>query len=45
MDKADYLALMRATGFKQVTVRKEFVYDAARGPDFGFASVTVWATK
>jgi SAM-dependent methyltransferase len=45
MDKADYLALIRATGFKQVTVRKEVVYDAARGPDYGFASVTVWATK
>jgi SAM-dependent methyltransferase len=45
MDKADYLALIRATGFQQVTVRKEVVYDAARGPDYGFASVTVWATK
>ncbi|MBI4164354.1 MAG: arsenite methyltransferase [Acidobacteria bacterium] len=45
MDKADYLALIRETGFKQVTVRKEVVYDAARGPDYGFASVTVWATK
>ena len=45
MDKADYLALIRERGFKDVTVRKEVVYDAARGPDFGFASITVWAVK
>jgi SAM-dependent methyltransferase len=45
MGKEDYLALMRETGFKEVTVRKEVVYDAARGPDYGFASITVWATK
>lgn len=45
MDKADYLGLIHETGFKDVTVRKEVVYDAARGPDFGFASITVWAVK
>ena len=45
MDRADYLGLIRETGFKDVTVRKEVVYDAARGPDYGFASVTVWAVK
>jgi SAM-dependent methyltransferase len=45
MDKEDYLALVRETGFDQVTVRKEVVYDAVRGPDYGFASITVWAVK
>ncbi len=45
MDKRDYLALIRETGFNQVTVRKEVVYDTARGTDYGFASVTVWAVK
>jgi len=45
MAKEDYLALIRESGFKQVSVRKEVIYDAARGPDFGFASVTVWAVK
>jgi arsenite methyltransferase len=45
MDKDAYLALIRETGFRQVSVVKEVVYDAARGPDYGFASVTVWAEK
>lgn len=45
MDKQDYLALIRETGFKDVAARKEVVYDAARGPDYGFASITVWARK
>jgi SAM-dependent methyltransferase len=45
MQKEAYLGLIRETGFKEVTVRKEVVYDAARGPDYGFASITVWAVK
>jgi SAM-dependent methyltransferase len=45
MDKEAYLGLIRGTGFKQVSVVKEVVYDAAKGPDYGFASVTVWAEK
>ncbi len=45
MDKEDYLALIREKGFKQVEVRKEVFYDAARWPDYVFASVTVWAVK
>jgi SAM-dependent methyltransferase len=45
MPKDAYLDLIREAGFKQVTVKKEAVYDAARGPDYGFASITVWAEK
>ncbi len=45
MQKEDYLALIREAGFRKVEVRKEVIYDAARGPDFGFSSITVWAEK
>lgn len=45
MQKDDYLGLIREAGFREVSVKKEVVYDAARGPDYGFASITVWAEK
>ncbi len=45
MDKQDYLGVIRAAGFRQVSVLKEVVYDYQRGADYGFASVTVRATK
>jgi len=45
MIKEDYLALIREAGFQKVSVVKEVVYDYLKGPDYGFASVTVWATK
>lgn len=45
MDKQDYLALIRETGFGQVSVVKEVPYEAIKGPDYGFASITVWAVK
>ena len=45
MDKEAYLGLLDSTGFRQVTVLKEVVYDYQRGPDYGFASITVRAVK
>jgi arsenite methyltransferase len=45
MDKEAYLGLLDSTGFRQVTVLKEVVYDYLRGPDYGFASITVRAVK
>ncbi len=45
MDRQDYLDLIRETGFKHVSVVKEVTYDSIQGPDYGFASVTVWAVK
>jgi arsenite methyltransferase len=45
LDKEDYLALIREAGFNRVSVVKETVYDYLRGPEYGFASVTVWAGK
>ena len=45
MEKEAYLGLLDATGFRQVTVLKEVVYDYLRGPDYGLASVTVRAVK
>ena len=45
LDREAYLGLIREAGFKQVSVVKEVVYDAVKGPDYGFSSVTVWATK
>jgi SAM-dependent methyltransferase len=44
-DKEDYLSVIRSTGFREVSVRREVVYDYLRGPDYGFASVTVRAVK
>lgn len=45
MDKADYLATLRAAAFRDISVVKEMVYDYQRGPDYGFASVTVRAVN
>jgi SAM-dependent methyltransferase len=45
LDKQDYLGVIRKTGFREVWVLKEVVYDYLRGPDYGFASVTVRAVK
>jgi arsenite methyltransferase len=45
MDKEDYLSVIRSTGFREVSVLREVVYDYLRGPDYGFASVTVRAVK
>ncbi len=45
LDKEVYLGLIRGTGFAQVSVLKEVVYDYLRGPDYGFASITVRAVK
>jgi arsenite methyltransferase len=45
LDKADYLETVRQAGFSEVKVLKEVVYDYQRGADYGFASVTVRATK
>ncbi|MFB3922463.1 MAG: arsenite methyltransferase [Terriglobia bacterium] len=45
MDKEDYLGLIRNAGFRDVAVVKEVAYDYQRGPSYGFASVTVRATK
>jgi hypothetical protein len=45
MDKEDYLGVIRSTGFREVSMLREVVYDYLRGPDYGFASVTVRAVK
>jgi arsenite methyltransferase len=45
LDKEDYLSTIRGAGFSEVKVIKEVVYDRDRGPDYGFSSVTVRATK
>jgi SAM-dependent methyltransferase len=45
MDRDDYLSVMRSTGFREVSVLKEVVYDYLRGPNHGFASITVRAVK
>jgi hypothetical protein len=45
MDKADYLSVIRSTGFREVSLLREAIYDYLRGPDYGFASVTVRAVK
>lgn len=45
LDREEYLAAVRAAGFRRVEVLKEFVYDYQRGPDYGFASITVRAEK
>jgi len=45
LDKQDYLRVIRTAGFREVAVLKEVVYDYERGADYGFASVTVRATK
>jgi arsenite methyltransferase len=45
MDKQDYLEVIRRAGFPQVCILKEVVYDYLRGPDYGFASITVRAVK
>jgi arsenite methyltransferase len=45
LDKAVYLEKLQASGFKNVTVLKEIAYDYLRGPDYGFASITVRAVK
>ena len=45
LDKEDYLGVIRGTGFTEVSVIKEVVYDYLRGPDHGFASITVRAVK
>lgn len=45
MDKQDYLGVIRESGFREVSVVKEVVYDAIKGPDYGFASITARAVK
>jgi len=45
LDKEVYLETIRKAGFTAVTVMKEVIYDYLRGPDYGFASVTVRAVK
>jgi ubiquinone/menaquinone biosynthesis C-methylase UbiE len=45
MDREDYLRVIREVGFREVSVLKEVAYDYLRGPDYGFASVTVRAIK
>ena len=45
LDKEEYLDVIRAAGFGEVSVIKEVVYDYQRGADYGFASVTVRAVK
>jgi arsenite methyltransferase len=45
MDKEDYLSVIRSTGFREVSMLKEVVYDYLLGSDYGFASVTVRAVK
>ena len=45
LDREVYLEIIRKTGFRQVAVVKEVVYDILRGADCGFASVTVRAVK
>jgi SAM-dependent methyltransferase len=45
LDKEDYLGVIRGTGFREVAVIKEVIYDYLRGPAHGFASVTVQAVK
>lgn len=45
LDKHVYLEIIQQAGFSQVAVRKELMYDFLRGPEYGFASVTVRAEK
>lgn len=45
LDREEYLAVIRRAGFSSVSVLKEVAYDYLRGPDYGFASVTVCAVK
>lgn len=45
LDREEYLATVRGAGFGRAEVIKEIVYDYLRGPDYGFASVTVRAVK
>ncbi len=45
MEKRAYLDLIRSTGFSEVTVLKEVVYDYHRTPEFALASITVRAVK
>jgi SAM-dependent methyltransferase len=45
LDREVYLEVIRKAGFRQVAVVKEAVYDFLRGPDYGFASLTVRAVK
>lgn len=45
LDKEEYLGVIRKAGFREVVVIKEVVYDFQRGPNFGFASVTVRAVQ
>jgi len=45
MDEAAYLGVIRSAGFRSVTVLKRMVYDYLRGPNYGFASITVRAIK
>jgi arsenite methyltransferase len=45
LEKDVYLETIRRAGFSDLKVIKEVVYDHDRGPDYGFASVTVRAVK
>jgi arsenite methyltransferase len=45
MDKQDYLAVIGHAGFRNVAVLQDVTYDYLRGDDYGFASITVRATK
>ncbi len=45
MEKEAYLGVLRAAGFREVSILKEITYDYLGGPDYGLASVTVRAVK
>jgi arsenite methyltransferase len=45
LDREEYLQVIRRAGFSSVSVLKEVAYEYLRGPDYGFASVTVRAVK
>ena len=45
VDQADYLTLIRDSGFKNVRIGQKVDYDAYKGEAYGFASVTVLGEK
>jgi arsenite methyltransferase len=45
LDREEYLKVIRRAGFSSVSLLKEVAYDYLRGPDYGFASITVRAVK
>jgi ubiquinone/menaquinone biosynthesis C-methylase UbiE len=45
LEREEYLDVIRRAGFRSVSILKEVAYDYLRGPDYGFASITVRAVK